>query len=106
MLTAAWTNLCNAKADFGSDADTLSIDVSPNIEPGCGGGRSRTIVTASRAVCFPSGPAPTRHVWNGIVNKYLKDLINKSKWQRQQTLNIKTARRNWKSNIITEKALL
>ena len=62
MLTAAWTSLCNARAAFGSEADTLSIDVSPDIDPGCGGGRSRTTVTASRAVCFPSGPAPTRHV--------------------------------------------
>lgn len=62
ILTAAWTNLCNARADFGSDADTLSTDRGPNIDPGCGGGRSSTIVTASRAVCFPSGPAPTRHV--------------------------------------------
>lgn len=60
--TAAWTSLCKAKADFGSVANTLSIDVSPDIEPGCGGGKSRTIVTASSAVCFPSGPAPTRHV--------------------------------------------
>lgn len=63
MLTAACTSLCNARADFGSDAETLSTDVSPNIDPGCGGGRSRTMVTASKAVCFPSGPAPTRHVW-------------------------------------------
>lgn len=62
-LTAACTSLCNASADFGSDAETLSTDVSPNIDPGCGGGRSSTIVTASKAVCFPSGPAPTRHVW-------------------------------------------
>lgn len=61
MLTAAWTSLCNARAAFGSDADTLSID-RPDIDPGWGGGRSRTIVTASRAVCFPSRPAPTRHV--------------------------------------------
>lgn len=64
MLTAAWTNRCNARADFGSDADTLSTDRGPNIDPGCGGGRSSTIVTASKAVCFPSGPAPTRHVYN------------------------------------------
>lgn len=63
MLTAACTSLCNARADFGSDAETLSTDVSPDIDPGCGGGRSRTMVTASKAVCFPSGPAPTRHVW-------------------------------------------
>lgn len=62
MLTAAWTNLCNAKADLGSDAETRSTEVSPNIDPGCGGGRSRTIVTASKAVCFPPGPAPTRQV--------------------------------------------
>lgn len=61
-LTAAWTNLCNARADFGSDADTLSTEVMPDIDPGCGGGKSSTIVTASKAVCFPPGPAPTRHV--------------------------------------------
>lgn len=70
MLTAAWTNLCSARADFGSEAETLSTDVIPNIDPGCGGGRSRTMVTASRAVCFPSGPAPTRHVWE--LNNQLK----------------------------------
>ena len=64
MLTAACTNLCKARAAFGSLADTLSTDVSPNIDPGCGGGKSRTIVTASNAVCFPSGPAPTRQVYN------------------------------------------
>lgn len=64
MLTAACTNLCKARADFGSHADTLSTDVSPNIDPGCGGGKSRTMVTASNAVCFPSGPAPTRQVYN------------------------------------------
>lgn len=63
MLTAAWTSFCKARAALGSDADTLSIDVSPDKVPGCGGGKSRTIVTASKAVCFPPGPAPTRHVW-------------------------------------------
>jgi hypothetical protein len=71
MLTAAWTSLCNARADFGSDADTLSTEVRPSIDPGCGGGRSRTIVTASKALCFPSGPAPTRQVLkqiNHLVN--------------------------------------
>lgn len=62
MLTAAWTSLCKAKADFGSEADTLSTEVIPAIEPGCGGGKSRTMVTASKAVCLPSGPAPTRQV--------------------------------------------
>ena len=62
MLTAACTNFCSARADFGSDADTLSSDVSPDMDPGCGGGKSSTIVTASRAVCLPSGPAPIRHV--------------------------------------------
>lgn len=34
----------------------------PAITVGGGGGRSNTIVTASRAVCLPSGPEPTRHV--------------------------------------------
>lgn len=68
MLTAAWTSLCNARADFGSDADTLSTEVRPNIDPGCGGGRSRTMVTASKALCFPSGPAPTRQVWKQIIH--------------------------------------
>lgn len=78
MLTAACTNLCNAKADFGSDADTLSTDVRPNIDPGCGGGKSRTMVTASKAVCFPSGPAPTRHVWNwnGYNNQSNQTITN------------------------------
>jgi hypothetical protein len=56
---------------LGSDADTLSTEVRPSIDPGCGGGRSRTIVTASKALCFPSGPAPIRQVWkqiNHLVN--------------------------------------
>lgn len=68
MLTAAWTSLCNARADFGSDADTLSTEVRPSIDPGCGGGRSSTIVTASKALCFPSGPAPTRQVWKQTIH--------------------------------------
>lgn len=62
MLTAACTNLCKASADLGSEAATRSTEVMEVIEPGCGGGRSRTRVTASNAVCFQSGPAPTRHV--------------------------------------------
>ena len=34
MLTAACTSLCKARAAFGSDAATLSTEVSPNIDPG------------------------------------------------------------------------
>lgn len=34
MLTAACTSLCKARAAFGSDAETLSTEVSPNIDPG------------------------------------------------------------------------
>lgn len=69
MLTAACTNLCKASADLGSEAATRSTEVMEDIEPGCGGGRSRTMVTASKAVCFQSGPAPTRHVyiWNNKI---------------------------------------
>ena len=75
MPTAAWTNLCNARADFGSDADTLSTDVRPSIAPGWGGGRSRTRVTASKALCFPSGPAPTRQVYKQYMHSYKLKII-------------------------------
>lgn len=74
MYTAAWTNRCSAIADFGS---ARSVALPPTIPSGWGGGRSSTTVTASSAVCFPSGPDPTRHVCVYVIHCQLSNIF----WQ-------------------------